>query len=83
MAKKFLNNNIFLFFKHKFLEITLNTDYFIKVVNDNEQWFGVTEYGELYGLEYVTEATQYCVTAGSTLIFKSVQSRELGQYGLE
>ena len=29
---------------------------------------------------YVTEATQYCVTAGSTLIFKSVQSRELGQY---
>ena len=29
---------------------------------------------------YVTEATQYCVTAGSTLIFKSVQSRELGQF---
>ena len=28
---------------------------------------------------YVTEATQFCVTAGSTLIFKSVQSRELGQ----
>ena len=57
MAKKFLNNNIFLFFKHKFLEIMLNTDHFIKVVNDNEQWFGVTEYGEVYGLEYVTEAT--------------------------
>ena len=29
---------------------------------------------------YVTEVTQYCVTAGSTLIFKSVQSRELGQW---
>ena len=28
---------------------------------------------------YVTEATQYCVTAGYTLIFKSVQSRKLGQ----
>ena len=28
---------------------------------------------------FVTEATQFCVTAGSTLIFKSVQSRELGQ----
>ena len=30
---------------------------------------------------YVTEATQFCVTAGSTLILKSVQSRELGQTG--
>ena len=32
---------------------------------------------------YVTEATQFCVTAGSTLIFKSVQSRELGQSNKE
>ena len=46
MAKMFLNNNIFLFFNHKFLEIT---DHFIKVFNDNEQLFGVTEYGEVYG----------------------------------
>ena len=30
-------------------------------------------------LLYVTEETQFCVTAGSTLILKSVQSRELGQ----
>ena len=28
---------------------------------------------------YVTEETQFCVTVGSTLIFNSVQSRELGQ----
>jgi hypothetical protein len=28
---------------------------------------------------FVTEATQFCVTAGSTLILKTVQSRELGQ----
>merc|ERR1712008_614724 len=33
----------------------------------------------MYVCMYVTEATQFCVTAGSTLIFKSVQSRELGQ----
>ena len=30
----------------------------------------------MYVFMYVTEATQFCVTAGSTLIFKSVQSRE-------
>ena len=28
---------------------------------------------------YVTEETQFCVMAGSTLIFQSVQTRELGQ----
>ena len=28
---------------------------------------------------FVTEATQFCVTAGSTLIYISVQTRELGQ----
>ena len=28
---------------------------------------------------FVTEATQFCITADSTLIFKSVQLRELGQ----
>ena len=50
MAKKFLNNNIFLFFNDKFLEATLDTDHFIKVLSDNEQWFGVTEYGEVYGI---------------------------------
>ena len=49
MAKKFLNNNIFLFFNHIFLEITLNADHFMQVLNDNEQWFGETEYGEVYG----------------------------------
>ena len=28
---------------------------------------------------FVTEATQFCITADSTLIFKSVQLRKLGQ----
>ena len=43
----------------------------------NWRKYGTVSYS--FSCMYVTEATQFCVTAGSKLIFKSVQSRELGQ----